>query len=300
MNKIFLLVLVASLSLIFGTQAAYAQVDVWAFYGEVGGSKIDATTTGNAPLSASAGIASDGTKFLVGHIEDYQNVASANTAPFATLKGPQIQAKCFGSAANPVSGTFSWNFDTIPTLNCVQNQRGDVDLGLGVDLPETPSAPDDEVQVGQIVVLDLTALLGDYTNFMFRISSNSAGEQGWAAVSDLPPQNDGGLPLDESDFTLLGANGLFSGDDDPGDDFNDVYISFTPKNFLYYSQTIANSDNILQQIKATKIPDDMIGGHGGITDKTALLVSGSILTASWMIPLVVSAIGIGAFVFTRK
>jgi len=43
-----------------------------------------------------------------------------------------------------------------------------------------------------------------------------------------------------------------------------------------------------------------VGGHGGITSNTALLVSGSHLTASWMIPLIVSAIGIGAFVFTRK
>jgi len=47
-------------------------------------------------------------------------------------------------------------------------------------------------------------------------------------------------------------------------------------------------------------PPDIVGGHGGITDNTALLVSGSHLTASWMIPLLVSAIGIGVFVFTRK
>jgi len=47
-------------------------------------------------------------------------------------------------------------------------------------------------------------------------------------------------------------------------------------------------------------PPDMVGGHGGITDNTALLVSGSHLTASWMIPLLVSAIGIGVFVVTRK
>ncbi len=44
----------------------------------------------------------------------------------------------------------------------------------------------------------------------------------------------------------------------------------------------------------------LVGGHGGITDNTALLLSGSHLTASWMIPLIVSAIGIGVFVFTRK
>ncbi len=47
-------------------------------------------------------------------------------------------------------------------------------------------------------------------------------------------------------------------------------------------------------------PGDMVGGHGGITDNTALLVSGSHLTASWMLRLIVSAIGIGDFVVTRK
>jgi len=210
-NKLIPLVLVVSISLIFGTQAAYAEDDVWAFYGEIGGSDTDATNPGKVcganTCSESSGIASDGTKFLVGHIEDYQNVDEAVAS--AGLSGPQIQAKCFGSAENPISDTvntppqFSWDFDTILTLNCVQNQRGDADLGLGVDLPETASAPDDEVQVGQIVVLDLSALLGDYTNFMFRLSSNSAGEEGWAAVSDLPPQNDGGLPLDGFQEPLL-------------------------------------------------------------------------------------------------
>ena len=297
MNKIIPLVLVVSLSLIFGTQAAYAQTDVWAFYGEVGGSDTDATVPG--PLSESSGIAGDGTKFFVGHTEFYQNIASANTAPVGDLKGPLIQATCFANAQNPIEDTintppeFSWNFATLTQWDCVQNQRGDVDLGLGVDASPVPTnAPEDEVEVGEIVVLDLTDLLGNYKDFMFRLSSNSAGEEGWAAVSDLPPQN----ILDETDFTLLGGTGLFPGAS-AGNDFNDVYISFTPKNYFYYSQTIDSSDNILQQIKATK---DMVGGYGGITDNTALLVSGSHLTASWMIPLIVTAIGIAVFVVTRK
>jgi len=45
---------------------------------------------------------------------------------------------------------------------------------------------------------------------------------------------------------------------------------------------------------------DVIGGHGKIMDKTALLVSGAQLTASWMIPLLLSSIGIGVFIYTRK
>jgi len=88
----------------------------------------------------------------------------------------------------------------------------------------------------------------------------------------------------------------------------DSSTSPIPKRFLYYTQTDERQDNLLQQISAdVKFipppvipPPDLVGGHGGITDNTALLVSGSHLTASWMIPLLVSAIGIGVFVFTRK
>jgi len=45
---------------------------------------------------------------------------------------------------------------------------------------------------------------------------------------------------------------------------------------------------------------DVIGGHGKVMDKTSLLVSGAQLTASWMIPLLLSSIGIGVFIFTKK
>jgi len=47
-------------------------------------------------------------------------------------------------------------------------------------------------------------------------------------------------------------------------------------------------------------PDVVVGGHGGPIDKTSLLVTGAQLNASWMIPVLVSAIGIGLFVVTRK
>jgi len=45
---------------------------------------------------------------------------------------------------------------------------------------------------------------------------------------------------------------------------------------------------------------EVVGGHGGPIDKTALMVTGAQLNASWMIPLLISAIGIGLFVVTRK
>ena len=47
-------------------------------------------------------------------------------------------------------------------------------------------------------------------------------------------------------------------------------------------------------------PEDVVGGHGGPIDKTALLVTGAQLSASWMLPVLISAIGIGVFVVTRK
>jgi len=47
-------------------------------------------------------------------------------------------------------------------------------------------------------------------------------------------------------------------------------------------------------------PPDMVGGHGGITDKTSLIVAGAQVSSSWMIPLLVSAVGIGIFVVSYK
>jgi len=47
-------------------------------------------------------------------------------------------------------------------------------------------------------------------------------------------------------------------------------------------------------------PGDLIGGHGISNDKTSLLVAGSQITGSWMIPLLVSAVGIGVFVVSYK
>ncbi len=47
-------------------------------------------------------------------------------------------------------------------------------------------------------------------------------------------------------------------------------------------------------------PGDLIGGHGVPNDKTSLLVAGSQVTGSWMIPLLISAVGIGIFIVSHK
>ena len=68
------------------------------------------------------------------------------------------------------------------------------------------------------------------------------------------------------------------------------------------TQLIADKVN-LNDVRFNRCAPDvdiMIGGHGGIPNKTSLLVAGSQLTASWMIPLLVSAVGIGIFVISYK
>jgi len=66
------------------------------------------------------------------------------------------------------------------------------------------------------------------------------------------------------------------------------------------SETGNNACKEISRVDYFVEPVDMVGSHSGITNNTALLVSGSHLTASWMTPLIVSAIGIGVFVVTRK
>jgi len=317
MNKIIPLVLVLSISLIIGNQAAFAQTDVWAFYGEEFGSAVDATDPG--PLSSISGVKDNPSVFQIDKLfEEYQNVVNAATAGKSGPLLVALVARCFESIPNP-EDTFPNNPPTIPAdddwvfggatgqaapFQCVQNQRNAQDLGLGVRLPVTLGLVQPlEVEVGQLVVIDLRAILGTHENFMFRISSNSDGEKSWVAVSDKPPT---GTLIFPQDFTPLGPlDGFFPGctrNDPPlpADkcNNNDADISFIPKDFLYYTQTTRERDNLLQHIKADRM--EIVGGHGGITDNTALLLSGSHLTASWMIPLIVSAIGIGVFVVTRK
>jgi len=307
MQKIIPLVLVLALSLIIGNQVAFAETDVWAFYGEKFGSKKDATNPGNGdvpPLSSMSGITGPGTTFQIpSGVEEYQNVANALAS--SGKSGPLLVAKCFEGIPNPKDtdddADDDWVFggatgEAAP-FQCVQNQRNAADLGLGVrfEAEALPLVQPLEVEEHQVVVIDLNAILGTYENFMFRISSNSGVEEAWVALSDKAPLGTLAFP---GDFTPIGS-GFFPGGD-AGSPNNDSYISFDPqgKAFLYFTQTIDRQDILLQQIKADKM--ELVGGHGGITDNTALLVSGSHLTASWMIPLIVSAIGIGVFVVTRK
>jgi len=183
--------------------------------------------------------------------------------------------------------------------DCIDNFRADEDLGIGVDDPMLSVQP---LEVGntQLVALNISALRNaGYGNFMFIISSNSpAGNEpeeiGWLGTSSLGPTG----TLTEMQVSVVG---IFPGcDTGVGCQNNDAYIPISNlEDWLYFKQIGDGRDNLIQQIKAT-IPPDVVGGHGGPIDKTALMVTGAQLSASWMIPVLISAIGIGVFVVTRK
>ena len=315
MNKIIPLVLIVSLSLIFGTQAAYAQtVNVWALYCDPNGADDDANpsgTPGGSSVTPECDLANAGTGsgFVripwEGGPESYSSVVEQSGG----ANGPEIFVECFTGTDDPApNNSFTqWDFNNLasPGANqaagwdCINNFRADEDLGIGIDDPSL-SEPQQvlEAQNNELVALNISQLLAaGYGNFKFIISSNSANEEGWLATSNQGP-HDNDMIITSAEVTPLG---FFPGCSAGGGCFNnDAYISINNlQNWLYFKQTADGQDNLIQQIMAEK-PDDMVGGHGGITDNTALLVSGSHLTASWMIPLIVTAIGIAVFVVTRK
>ncbi len=306
-----------SVSLILGNQAAYAQTtDVWAFYCEDGtqfpaapasdltnmGALVDAFQ-GAPGSSLSSTCALKGDANYPGNIIRlpwgdtgtpivYKSISEKNTID----NDPDIKVQCFANALDPDGGgQFEWNFggSTVP-WDCIDNFRADEDLGIGIDDPALSNQPL-EVQNGELVALNIKPLRdAGYGSFMFIISSNSPDEEGWLGTSSFGPTG----TLTEIDVSVVG---IFPGcDTGPACANNDAYISINNlEDWLYYKQTGSGRDNLIQQIKAT-IPPDVVGGHGGPIDKTALMVTGAQLNASWMIPVLVSAIGIGVFVVTRK
>jgi len=296
-NKIIPLVLVVSLALIIGNQEAYGVIDKWLFYGEVQGGSIDAVrivggssdADGPPPVVNLANVNADPGIKLLANVVDFQNAANSPGG----LSGPQITISCFSNVPSPIAlglgGNFNWVFTGAPLINpsnnCIQNQRNSNDLGVGTDPPFIP-VNENEIELKEMVVADLTALnAAGYTNFMYRLSSNTGGDSAWVGFSNKSPSEG---PLDQDDF--LSVVQL---------ETTDVYINFPVNaNFLYTTQ-VGTGDFLLQQIKAEILPP-LVGGHGGPIDKTALLVTGAQVSASWMIPLLVSAIGIGVFIVTRK
>jgi len=191
LNKILPLVLVLSVSLIIGYQAAFATEQIWAPYCEDNGAKVDATTNGLAGSSNVNKCAEAHDAFIVGSPVSYQNIENANISP--GLSGDLMIANCFRgnqnfAIVNPTDNqNFAWNLGFVDVLNCVQNHRANDDLGIGVDFPIIPAGGQPlELQNDELIVIDLTAL-NKCKDFEFRLSSNTNTERAWVGVSDTPP-----------------------------------------------------------------------------------------------------------------
>ena len=267
LNKILPLVLVLSLSLILGNQAAYAETDVWAMYCEEEdadlldmGALVDAVEGGigssdkdNCALFGN--VAGNIIRLPWGDLGNpivYKTISEKNSID----NDPEILVSCYDEAEDPENGLFNWNFNIILEWDCVDNFRADDDLGIGVDDPALSAQQVLELQNGELIVLDLSALLGEYENFMFRLSSNTLGETGWLATSDVGPTGQ----FDQSSVTVLNSPTFYPGcvpNNDPCPN-TDEYISFIPQKFLYVKQLGEGRDILFQQIKADKI--EIIGG----------------------------------------
>ena len=160
LNKILPLVLVLSLSLILGNQAAFAQTtDVWAFYCEDGtqfpaapasdltnmGALVDAfqgapgsSDSTTCALKGDANYPSNIIRLPWGDTGTpivYKSISEKNTID----NDPDIMVQCFAGAPDPDGfGQFEWNFmtgtDTVP-WDCIDNLRAVEDLGVGIAVP---------------------------------------------------------------------------------------------------------------------------------------------------------------------
>jgi len=286
---------VITLGILSAAESAYAgpsMIDVWAFYGEIGGGTVDAKAGGGLSdvvgPPAVFGISSVNN---VGPDETYQNVLEANGG----MTAPKIEVTCWNNAPNPAGdGSVTFNFNTavtgvLPAENCIQNQRNNNDIGLGVEPPVGISNPN-ELERDELLVFDLTELVdGDYDSFMYVISSNTGGDEAHLWASDNGPSGIG----DVVSISLTAGESLGV------DQLTDVYQNFPTKKFLYVKEvgTSDSGDLLLQQIKAEV---DVIGGTGISTDETPLLLAGAQTNAYWIIPIVVSVIVIGIITVRRQ
>jgi len=296
----------------FSISPAYAgpvMTDVWPFYGEtpvagIGGGTLDAANNNPVnpancpnnphPPSCDFGIANDGLVLNVGSSIPYDNIADT---------GERITVMCFDKAPDPTDGGFTeFDFSVIITDNCLQNQRGDDDLGIGVQgLTASPQNPD-ELQFDEMIVLDIGPLLtAGYTNPMLILSSHTENHIAWIATSSSAPTGTVSAaslnPLTNAPVT----DGIFPGTAQ-GTGFNDVYFALPLERYIYFQEVSSSTTNddldyLVQQIKAD-IP--IIGGTGIQIDTTSILLAGAQTNAFWILPIVVSGIIIGIVTIRRK
>ena len=278
-TKIFMVLGVFSI-LIIGTQAAYAgppMTDEWLFYGDPDTGDVDCKSGANAcdvdsPLLVS-GVSSNSNETPT---QSYQNLVNALVDP-STLTAPLIHASCWNGAPTPAGdGTVTYDFGSLAAADIIQNQRADADVGLGCELVSVATP---ELETMEVLVLDLTEIQ-NHSNCEYALSSNTDGETAFLWSSDQEPVGEVNL-----------TPGEFLGADTSTDTYNDL---LPLDEYLYMAGT--NGDMLMQQIRCD-VP--VIGGTGFSIDTSALLLSGAQMNAAWMIPVIVSAIGI-AIVIARK
>jgi len=277
----------------FSISTAYAgptMTDVWAFYGEIGGGKVDAKAGGASDVVGPPAVFGVSSVNNLGPDESYQNVVQAIAS--AGLTGTQIDVTCWKGAPNPAgdgSVTFNFGVAVVAADNCIQNQRNNNDLGLGAEPPVGISNPD-ELERDELLVLDLTQLVGvGYSNFMYALSSNTDGDDAHLWASDNGPTG----------TAFVGSISLTSGESLGVDQSTDTYKNFPTKKFLYVKEvgTSDSGDLLMQQIKAD-VP--VIGGTGIQIDTTSILLAGAQTNAFWILPIVISGIIIGIVTIRRK
>jgi len=129
----------------------------------------------------------------------------------------------------------------------------------------TPPGPSSDVSVPLSVILTP----GDYAIIF------GSGLFGATSSTGFTPQNDVVTPAGSGSFILWS-------------DFGSIWIDGSS----FRNERYTINGNVLEQTP--------VGGTILPIDTTALLVAGAYTTASWMIPILVSAVGIGLAVFTLK
>jgi len=151
----------------------------------------------------------------------------------------------------------------------------------------TDNAPTMGVRTLSLNLLNSDDLQIDYSFSDFKVNVTATLIDGDGDSASIKKSLDAGtislkfLKFDLNAFVL--ENGALS-----LGDIDEISINFT--------NTVVATDYTLEKIHITM---SMVGGEMFPTDTTALLLAGAELNAMWILPLV-AAIGIGAFVVTRK
>jgi len=178
---------------------------------------------------------------------------------------------------------------------------------LILEIREGKNSRDTRVLFSTFVIFSIL-LLGSVTTsqVVFADANDTPGD---GSCEGGPTNDDGGTTVITVDGIITGVC-VKSGDEALKTDKHSLLVTSNITIDYCYAVTGIGTNQVtvtaLENCKAISHvdyfvePGDLIGGHGIPNDKTSLLVAGSQVTSSWMIPLLVSAVGIGIFVVSYK